>query len=670
MSNEDLRYRIGGDTSGIDAAWLRIKRDAAATGSTISAAMGRAESSAKAVQTALMRVPALLAALGATAVVATLRDAASSVAEIGRQAKRAGLDVESFQELSFVASQNGIAIDALTDGIKEMNLRADEFIATGAGPGREAFGRLGLGAEELAKRLKDPADLMVEIIDRLGKLDKAARIRIADEIFGGSAGERFVEVTDLTGQNINDIRQSAHDLGGVLEKDVIDKATELTKRFDAMATSVKTNLYGAIIEVAAALEDFLRVFNRISVTLEQNRKAVELGELAGSLAGKPLDAAGLGAMVGNLAGKPAQTESAETMPDGKWTPGADTSVLDFMERYRQQLALTSKERQIAAETERLLAEASADGVRLTQDQALALAREKVARDEAEKSRTAGSKAADKDAEAVKRVIEELEHELAILGLSETERAVANALRRAGVDAASAEGEIIAANVRKLEAQKLLKEEIAAADDARAEAVGNLFQMGADGLTSLVDGTLDAEDAMKKLVIQLGLAVAQAALLNQGPLAGLFGGGAAAGGFGSILSGLFRLPGLAGGGYTGNGGTNQVAGVVHGREFVTNARATEQYRPILEAMNAGRDLGMFAAAPPQLSGPVQRPAEIALVSRFDADGGFDTAVERVAGPVSQRAAASAAGRVAQAVPSISAQSMDEGRTRRIRPRGGF
>lgn len=47
-------------------------------------------------------------------------------------------------------------------------------------------------------------------------------------------------------------------------------------------------------------------------------------------------------------------------------------------------------------------------------------------------------------------------------------------------------------------------------------------------------------------------------------------------------------GFAEGGYTGNGGTRQVAGVVHGQEFVLNAKATDQYRPMLEAMNRGQD----------------------------------------------------------------------------------
>lgn len=62
-----------------------------------------------------------------------------------------------------------------------------------------------------------------------------------------------------------------------------------------------------------------------------------------------------------------------------------------------------------------------------------------------------------------------------------------------------------------------------------------------------------------------------------------GGGGAGGGIGGLLGGLL---GFAGGGYTGNGGTQQAAGVVHGKEFVVNARATKKNRAMLEAMNAG------------------------------------------------------------------------------------
>jgi hypothetical protein len=46
--------------------------------------------------------------------------------------------------------------------------------------------------------------------------------------------------------------------------------------------------------------------------------------------------------------------------------------------------------------------------------------------------------------------------------------------------------------------------------------------------------------------------------------------------------------FAKGGYTGDGGQFQEAGTVHKGEFVINAQKTRQYRPLLEAIHAGRN----------------------------------------------------------------------------------
>lgn len=54
-------------------------------------------------------------------------------------------------------------------------------------------------------------------------------------------------------------------------------------------------------------------------------------------------------------------------------------------------------------------------------------------------------------------------------------------------------------------------------------------------------------------------------------------------------------GFAKGGYTGNIGTNQVAGVVHGKEFVMPAKQTAMYRPILESMRNGGTVGSSKAS---------------------------------------------------------------------------
>lgn len=48
----------------------------------------------------------------------------------------------------------------------------------------------------------------------------------------------------------------------------------------------------------------------------------------------------------------------------------------------------------------------------------------------------------------------------------------------------------------------------------------------------------------------------------------------------------KKPSFAGGGFTGSGPQDQVAGAVHGQEFVSNATATAQHRTGLELVNAG------------------------------------------------------------------------------------
>ena len=53
------------------------------------------------------------------------------------------------------------------------------------------------------------------------------------------------------------------------------------------------------------------------------------------------------------------------------------------------------------------------------------------------------------------------------------------------------------------------------------------------------------------------------------------------------------PGFQSGGYTGDYGTSEIAGVVHGQEFVLNAAATSRNRETLEAMNAGATVNTTA-----------------------------------------------------------------------------
>lgn len=74
----------------------------------------------------------------------------------------------------------------------------------------------------------------------------------------------------------------------------------------------------------------------------------------------------------------------------------------------------------------------------------------------------------------------------------------------------------------------------------------------------------------------------------------------------IIARGFGVKGYSSGGYTGEYGTAQVAGLVHGREFVVNAAATARNRALLEAVNSGQNV-RYMDPTPMRSAP--QPAQV-------------------------------------------------------------
>lgn len=222
-------------------------------GSRIAAALGEIQLPGLGVGLAGLAGAGLGAGLGIAA--GQIRQTVRGIAEIGNEAARAGVQAEAFQRWQYVAEQNRIGVDALVDGFKELSLRADEFIITGQGPAAEAFERLGFNATDLAARLKDPSELMLEIVKRLEGLDRPAQIRVADEVFGGTGGERFVE---LLGRGEAGIR-AMMDRASVLTADQIAKADELDRRYTALTASIHRGWQTAALGAADFLAQILNI---------------------------------------------------------------------------------------------------------------------------------------------------------------------------------------------------------------------------------------------------------------------------------------------------------------------------------------------------------------------------------------------------------------------------
>lgn len=145
----------------------------------------------------------------------------------------------------------------------------------------------------------------------------------------------------------------------------------------------------------------------------------------------------------------------------------------------------------------------------------------------------------------------------------------------------------------------------------------------DGFIDMVVEGKNATEVVQQLGKALLKAALQAMLMGSGPLAGLFGTKGADGAVGGLFGFLPKLFGFADGGYTGNGGKYQPAGIVHRGEYVVSKRAVERIGVgNLESLHRGAlrgfaDGGYVGSAPairqPELAGASAAPVQAISIS---------------------------------------------------------
>ncbi|NSZ83437.1 hypothetical protein G6L98_04535 [Agrobacterium tumefaciens] len=461
----------------------------------------------------------------------------------------------------------------MTDGLKEMSLRADEFAQTGKGSAAEAFQRLGLSPQEVKERLKDPSEFLLLLINRTKQLnDTAAGVRIFDELFGGTGGERMVSLLAQGEKGIRAQIKAANDLGIVINDDLINRAAELDAKFNTIVHTVGQNLKAAIVSASDSLVDFI---DRWRATESQ--------------------------MAGTLTARQAEVDSKRLDLENKILETTNNQLLTQQQRnkavgqYRIELQkLTEESGAIAGALGTKLPEVSK-----TTDRTFTPITPPDPK--AESARAKATREAERERQAVTDLIAQLDFEYSLIGKSAAQQDKMNALRQAGA-AATAEEQLAIANKidainRESEAYEKTK---AAAEEARDAA--------RDFAGTLVDGFIEGASAAEVLgnaLKNLGSRLINSGLdslfnMGGGGLFDIFKGGG--GGFPSAPGGLYSE-----GGYTGDGGKYQPAGVVHKGEYVFDQAAVKAAGgpAAMEAMRRGLKGyadGGYVGAIPALSPP--------------------------------------------------------------------
>jgi uncharacterized surface protein with fasciclin (FAS1) repeats len=446
----------------------RFERNATKATTGVGAAFVRMGGLAKA---AIGGLVAGVAAAGVTGIVRGFGDIARSIAEVGDQAKLAGLSVRTFQEWKYVARQTRIPVDAMADAFKELSLRADEFATTGKGSAAEAFGRIGLSQQEVKERLSDPAALMLLIIERTRQLgDTAAGIRIFDEILGGQGGEQFVRLIDQGADAIRGTIDEAHRLNAVMSDDMVESAAELDRKFNALATAVGSNLKRAIVEAAGALTNFIDRFRAFESQQTANldaelavigKQRLDLENRILKLRGEQGDA---------IAGNPFGRDYA--------------SDIQYLEEERAALGETETQILRVIEARRKAAEVPPPAPTTTAEWT------PIDTGSGGGGRDKAAAAADRKAEAVRNLISELEHELSIIGATALQQDIANTLRQAGAAATADQQARITSLISALHAEAEAQRQAADAAALYRDIAGGVLN---DLRSALSDGKLEWQE---------------------------------------------------------------------------------------------------------------------------------------------------------------------------------
>jgi muramidase (phage lysozyme) len=222
---------------------------------TYSKSAGKINKSFEEMLAPLMKGIGSVGAVGAVAL--ALKDIASSVAEVDREARKVGLSAKAWQQWNYVATATGATIDGIGDGLKELQLRGAEFFSTGSGSAADAFKRLGYSAADVGEQLRDPSRFLDDIISKLQKLSSADQIFNADALFGGQGQEQIGKLLGLSVEQIKTLRSEA----ATFSAEQIEAAKKVDAQWSTMWMNFSVHAKAAAIDgvnVAASIAKAIR----------------------------------------------------------------------------------------------------------------------------------------------------------------------------------------------------------------------------------------------------------------------------------------------------------------------------------------------------------------------------------------------------------------------------
>lgn len=188
--------------------------------------------------------------------------------------KKTSISTTKLQELHFAGTQLG----AKSDDINEALLRFTRTIgdaALGSDQAREALGRMGITIDDLKRKsveqLFDQAQRSMA-----GMSSETQRLSVMNDVFSRTSKQVANLLSGQTDE-MELLRQKAHELGAVMSSESIAKAKETKDKFEALSRMISVQLSEAVVAISPLLT---KMAGGLSNLAQWGRQAaIELGML-------------------------------------------------------------------------------------------------------------------------------------------------------------------------------------------------------------------------------------------------------------------------------------------------------------------------------------------------------------------------------------------------------
>lgn len=539
----DLLLKMGGFKQGMDQAEREVAR-----------ASQRLQASFRKITGGLAAVGVGVSFVGITRGLASAATAAIEYGdEINKASAKTGVAVEAFSELAYAAKQSDIEMAALGTAFKKMQQSISEA-ASGTKAAQQIFSALQIDLAALRKLEPDRQfELIAEQISRIR--DPADKTRAAVELFG-RAGADLLPMFEDGAEGLRKAREEAVKLGAALTAEQAAELAEaddaikrLGQSWDGLARTLTAKVAPALVTVFEGMQKSLRLEPSVN----------SLGEAWAAVvraAGKG-DLNVIGVMREMQAGPtPTRRSTAGLPPGGR---SRRSTPIDF--------ALPGDAPKAAGGGRGSATAAANEAARALEAQARAY----------EDVYTAGLRAI----EGLRTPVEEQ-----IAQYQETKYALEQLAATYPNLADQAAEALARLEVEGLEPITITAERIFPKEEQ--EQLGVFFEEASRSVQGILadflfdpfkDGLSGLADSFGKMLQRMAAEAIAAQIAGK-----IFGSGVGSGG--GWLGAATKFLGLASGGYTGDGGKYEPAGVVHRGEFVTRAEVTRQPGAVsfLEAFN--------------------------------------------------------------------------------------